>query len=370
MGVYARADSKFWWMLLETSGQKCSTKIPRHAPDAFSRKHQREQAEAVYRSRMTDLARMANGLPALDPERITFSAFADWYDMHVIAKHRGKDRERQILVHLRAAFGPKPLHAITPTAVTEYETARLARVKPRTVNREVALLKAILAAAVPRYLPASPLAGRKMLRVVKPRKRVLTAEEEARLLAQLPPADRALFVLAVDTLIRLSNAVNLSRAEDKGTHLELVDSKTGPYEVPLSTRARAALDALPKQGPYFFPHRRTAKLARDTRGAIRRLLERACKRCDPPIPYGRAVAGITWHTATRASGATRMLRAGVDPKTVQEIGNWASLEQMSEYLMTDSDRKRAAVETIGGLRPKARNRKPPKHAQQNKRLTR
>jgi integrase len=346
MGVYGRKDSPYWWMLIETTGEKRSTGVLKDAPDAFTRKQQRQDAEAIYRARMTDAARRTAGLPPR--ETIQFSKYATWYDTHHIAKHRGKDREREILARLRTHFDRYDLSEISSATVTEYETNRLAaKVKPRTVNREVALLKSMLVAAVPRYLTVSPLAGRKMLRVVKPKKRVLTADEETRLLSELPERDRALFLLCVDTLIRLSNAINLSREEDKGTHLDLVDSKTGPYTVPVSTRARAALDALPKTGKYFFPHRRTAKKPRDVRGAIRRLLERACNRCTPPVPYGRAIAGITWHTATRASGATRMLQHGVDPRTVQGIGNWASLQQMGDYLQTDDVRKRSAVELIG-----------------------
>ena len=359
MGVYARADSPYWWLLLERPGRpalKESTKIPREAPDAMTRKLQRQRAEQAYHKRMHDLAGVRYELP-VEIETIGFSAFAKWYDTHVISKHRGKERERAALERLTAHFKNRDLSLIDRAAAEEYETVRLAaKVKPSTVNREVAVLKRMLVAAVPKYLKASPLVGWRLLRTTKIRKRVLTSEEEARLLAQLPAADQALFILAVDTLIRLSNAINLTRAEDKGTHLELVDSKTGPYDVPLSSRARAALDALPQKGAYYFPHRRTAKKIRDTRGAIRRLLTRACKRCDPPIPYGRALAGITWHTATRASGATRMLRQGVDPKTVQEIGHWATLEQMGDYLVTDDERKRAAVEKIGPpVTPQSRN---------------
>lgn len=351
MGVYIRRDSPFYWVLLERHDQpalKESTKIPIDAPDAMSRKLLRQQAQDIYNARMTALARTRHDLPAVITT-VGFTAYAKWYDTHVIAKHRGKDRERYALEQLKAHFKNRDLSAITAAAASEFETARVEqKAKPRTINREVAVLKAMLVAAVPKHLKASPLAGRKQLRAVKIRKRVLSPDEETLLLAAMRnPVDRALFVLAVDTLIRLSNAINLSRAEDKGTHLELVDSKTGAYDVPLSTRARAALDALPKKGAYFFPNRRKAKNVRDTRGAIRRLLQRACKRCDPPIPYGRAVAGITWHTATRASGATRMLRHGVDPKTVQEIGHWATLEQMGDYLITDDTLKRAAVEKIG-----------------------
>lgn len=348
MGVYIRRDSPFYWLLLERPGQpalKESTKIPHAAPDTFTRKEQRIRAEQAYHKRMHDLAGRRYELPDDDPSTIVFDKFADWYEAHHTKKKRGAEREGYALTALRAAFGPKDISTIDAAAVTEYETARQADgLTASAVNREVAVLKAMLKAAAPKYLKASPLAGRKMLRTVKRKKRVLSAEEETRLLAQLKPADQALYIVAVDTLIRLSNVVNLTRAEDRRTHLELIDSKTGPYDVPLSARARKALDSLPKNGAHYFSHRRGAEKMRDIRSAIRGMLKRACKRAK--IPYGRAVAGVTFHTATRATGATRMLQAGVDPKTVQEIGNWKTLEQMADYLVTDMGLKRAAVNRI------------------------
>lgn len=367
MGVYVRTDSRFYWILLERPGRpalKESTKIPHRAPDAMTRKLNRLRAEQAYHKRMHDLAGTRYELPVEMPT-ITFAAFADWYEAHHTAKQRGVERERYALTRLRAFFGSRDLTAIDAAIVSEYETARTkATARPSTINREVAVLKAMLKAAVPKYLKASPLAGRKMLRIVKRPKRVLSPEEETRLLAELSPADQALYIVAVDTLARLSNVLNLTRAEDKGTHLELTDSKTGPYTVPLSRRARAALDSVRTKGAYYFPHRRGAKKARDARGALRRLLERACARCEPPIPYGRAIGGITFHTATRATGATRMLRAGVDPKTVQEIGHWATLEQMSEYLITDLRLKQDAVNRIAPVTSESRSGKHTHNAKQ------
>lgn len=368
MGIYTRRDSPFYWMLLERPGRaplKASTKIPKDAPDAMSRKLQRQQADTIYRARMNDLARLRHDLPAIDPVTTTFTAFSTWYETHVLPKHRGHEREREILKPLRAFFGSDDLSAITDARVTEYETHRLTTCKPSTVNREVDVLKRIVAAAVPDYLPHSPIAGRAQLRRVKIQKRVLSPAEEARLLEQLAPDLRALFIVAVDTLARLSNVLHLTRAENKGTHLDLRDSKTGPYAVPLSTRARAALAALPTQGPYYFPQRRVAKTERDRRGAIRMAVKRACARCTPPVPYGRAIGGITFHTGTRASGATRLLQANVDPRTVQAVGNWASLEQMGDYLHTDMRRMKQAVD-IGAklvtsqLRDSERTTKPRK----------
>ncbi len=363
MGLYLRADSKYWWMLLERSGQKPiqeSTRVLHDAQSAIVRRDQKQLAQQVYIARMNDLARGLHGLPKTG-STIPFRKYAAWFERHRIATRRGAERDSFALKPLLAFFDQRDLGTIDRAAVHEYITQRLTRVKAATVNREVDLLKGMFREAVPRYLAASPILGLKKLRATPIRKRVLTLEEETRLLAAFTnPADRAFYLVAVDTLIRLSNVVNLKWADVRGGHLDLDDSKTGPYRVPLSTRARAALDSLTKSGEYCFPHRRTAEKTRDTRGAIRRLLQRACARCEPPIPYGRAIGGITFHTATRATGATRMLRAGVDPKTVQAVGNWKSFEQMGEYLLTDPERMQAAVNLIGGpplTSPQRRKRK-------------
>jgi integrase len=304
---------------------------------------------------MTALALTRYELPLEDPTTISFDAYATWYDTHVIAKRRGKERDRATLTHLRAFFKTDDLLTLTRARAQEYSTHRLSQVvprttrhvKPRTVNREVALLKEMLRDAVPRYLKVSPLAGMKALRVVKPVTRILSQAEESRLLAQLAPLDQAFYIVAVDTLIRLGNVLNLRREECRGSVLMLTDSKTGPYTVPLSPRAKAALASLPKKGPYVFPHRRTAKNPRDWRGAVRLMLKRACARCTPPVPYGRAVAGITFHTGTRATGATRMLQAGADLRTVQGVGNWKDIRSVQDYLHTDEPHKQAAVALIG-----------------------
>ena len=321
----------------------------------MSRKTQRQLAEDVYRATMNDLALSRAGIQTIQHETIGFTVFADWFDRHHTEKRRGKVREREILKRLKAEFGSADLATITRPRVQEYITARLAQKVPRTtrtvsantVNREVDLLKAMLREAVPTYLTENPLKGLKKLRVIEVRKRVLTPAEERRLLAELAPADRALFIVAVDTLVRLSNLLNLRWEDVRGKQLYVRDSKTGPYSVPLSTRASAALAGLTRKGPYCFPHRRKAKKERDWRGAVRLALRRACARCRPKVPYGRAVAGVTFHTATRATAATRMLRSGIDLRTVQEVGNWEDLRSVQRYLHTDARRTRQAVNRIG-----------------------
>lgn len=351
MGVYERPNSPYFWVLLERPGRKAlreSSKIPIDAPSAELRKRQRQQAEEAYIARMRDLAAARYDLqPDTTPDVPTFQAFSEWYETQHTNHKRGAERERYTLTHLRAHFGPVPLDQLTAATVQEYITARTqAQKTPGTVNREVDVLKSILkAAATAGHIPASPIAGLKRLRVVKRRKKVLTQAEEDRVLSELRPVDRVLYIVAVDTLIRLGNVLNLQWEDISATHITLRDSKTGPYQVPLSSRAKAALATLTRRKGYVFPHRRQAKTDRDRRGAIRLMLKRACHRAR--VPYGRAVGGLTFHTATRASGATRMLRAGVDPSTVQAVGNWRDFRSMQEYLQTDDRLMRQAVNQIG-----------------------
>jgi hypothetical protein len=369
MAVYTRPRSPFWWMRIARPGQRplrASTGVLVDAPTKWQRDQQRSSAEEIYAKRVLDVARGRHDLPVERPS-ITFSKFAEWYRANKLPQHRGQERDLEILAVLEKFFGDTELSAITKARVEEYLTKRTGvdGKKPGTANREVDLLKSMLAAAVPDYLTSSPIAGMRRLRTVKIPKRVLTPKEEASILAALPERDRAIFICSVDTLLRLHDVLDLRRDEDHGTYL-LVDTKTTQHRVPVSTRLRKALDAVPVDGKnpdFYFPWRRRAKTARDRRSAIRKLLRNACTTAD--VPYGRVKAGTTWHVATRASGATRMLRNHVDPATVQKIGNWASLSQMGEYLTTDDALAQAAVNLIG-REVRATERRKPRQKQPRK----
>jgi site-specific recombinase XerD len=56
--------------------------------------------------------------------------------------------------------------------------------------------------------------------------------------------------------------------------------------------------------------------------------------------------GLTFH-GLRHTGASRLVEAGVDLRTVQAIGGWKSLTQLTRYAHPTADHVRAAVETIG-----------------------
>lgn len=340
MGLYRRPNSPYWWTWLPTAPkgrQKVRTNvlIGDRSQEAASRKI----AEKVYFARMGQLALETEGLPQ-PKEGSTLASFAGWYDTHVISTHRGAVREREILKVLVKAFGPRDLAAIDKDAVIEWHAARAAERSASTANRELDLLKTILAAAAPKYLKVSPIVGMKRLRGRKPKRRLLSPDEETRLLkAATDPQDHALLVLGIDTLMRLGDLLGLRRVDRKGVWLYVAYPKGGePYEVPLSPRGAVALDAIKGDKDYFFSKFRQARHPRDWRSAVRQRLEHLCK--DADVPFGRKEGGITFHWATRRTGASRLLVDRLQPVTVvQQLGNWKSsdvlLEIYSEAQRTD-----------------------------------
>lgn len=289
-------------------------------------------AERVYFARMGKLAFEVEGIP-LPKEATTFNTFADWHETHVIANHRGATREREILKGLRKTFGHLDLCAIDKDAVVQWHTARAKETSASTANRELDVLKMILRDATPKYIPASPIAGMKRMKGKKPKRRLLSTEEETRLLkVATDPQDRALIILGIDTLMRLGDLLALRRTDRKGVWLYVAHPKGGePYEVPMSPRASAALDAIEKEGDFFFSKFRKAENPRDWRGSVRQRLEFLCASAEPTIPFGKDQGGITFHWATRRTGASRLLVDKNKPVTVvQTIGNWKTPDVLLE----------------------------------------
>lgn len=360
MGVYTRKDSPFYWIWLERARRRGLAEPTRVRADAHTpalRRDARVLADQIYHTRMAAL--IAGELTPAPKPSIGFTAYAEWYAVHVVATHASRTREGSMLRRFRRWFQQRPLETIDAEAVIEYRTARLAeRVRPgtkdarltcpSTVDREIDLLKRMLATAVPKYLDASPIVGmrrhRETIQSKKRRPRILSPEEETRLLAQtLTPEEYAIIVLALDTLMRLSDVRSLRRDRHYGTYIHVEAPKIDPYDVELSGRARAALDALPVRGPFYFTRRRRGSPSGLASSTVWRMFKRVCEAAG--IPYGRAQRGVVFHSL-RHTGTTRMLEAGINPLAVMEQGGWTELRQLTRYGRASQASKRRGVEVV------------------------
>lgn len=338
MSLFRRPDSDFWYVWLEGAPRpRVATKIP-IGETAEQKRKNRALAEEVYHQLMADRARHRFGLARDLPAR-TFAEQRAWYAEHISAKKRGEYRELSMLKQLGVHLDALQLKDLTATKVREWRTTRLKDVSAATVMREEEVLKHLLRTAIPDYLEASPIVGLKRLRIAETDTRVLSVAEESRLMAALErPEDKALILLALDTLLRLSNARMFTRGQDHGTYL-FSDTKVGAVKIPISTRLRKALDALPMRGAAYFPDFNGA-----TNNPAAKMFRRACHVAR--IPIGRRDGGVSFH-CLRHTGATRMLAAGVDIKTVARIGGWKNIVVLQRYLHPTDAHARAAVEAIG-----------------------
>jgi integrase len=346
LAVYKRADSPYWWMVLTppTGGaQWKSTKIPHDAPTAEQRAELKKAATAIYSRRQAELVLQANNVGP-KPAR-TLNEHLAWYETNVTAHKGGASREREILEQLRKDLGALQLTEITKARAIEWRTKRRATVVVSTAEREMSVLKHALAQAVPTYLDASPIMNLPQLRndtAVEPG--VLSRRDERKLLKALAPPDRAIVIAALDTLARAGELLDLKWSQDHKKYLQLHRTKSSkPRKVPVSARLRMALNGLPKTNEYIFAHRRHGKTARTRTNGLKGMLLRGCAAAD--VTYGRAT-GFTFH-GLRHTGTTRMVAAGVDLRTVMELGGWTSLRQLARYAHPTEPAKRRAVEAVG-----------------------
>lgn len=337
MGLYQKKGSTFWHVWIDGARKpRVNTKIP-IGTTASERRKNRRLAEEVYHTLMASRARTRFGLPQELPER-AFLLHREWYDAHVSSQKRGTDREQSMLRQLGQFFDVFQLHQIDQAKVREWRTWRRTTVSASTIRREEALLKHLMTTAVPIYLTENPLTGLARVRVADTDTRVLSRDEERRLLDVLTdPQDRAIVLCALDTLLRMSNVRMLQRKQDHGTYL-FSDTKAGTVKIPISTRLRTALDALSAGGTSYFP-----RYVESGNAPLIRMFDGACKAAK--VATGRKTGGVSFH-CLRHTGASRMLAAGVDIKTVMEIGGWRSLVVLQRYLHPTDDRKREAVESI------------------------
>jgi integrase len=379
MGVYQRADSPYWWMHVETAPpghRKVSTKV-RIGFTPTEKKASLEEAKGVYHEAELDAGKVRNGRP-VETDPIPFTRWAATYEEQLLPKRRGAYRERQMLPRLVAGFGDLAIDAPaqewvarattwretrlrTPTTVQHYggkhgKPHTFPRPSPRTVNREVGFLQQMLSAAVDaKQIAQSPLWGFADLEATPVKRRLTPHDEETRLLAMLAPDDRAIYLIARDGLVRLGDCLDARRPDDAGTTLYIPHTKNGdPVTIPITSRLRVALDAVPvdpDHPEWFFPRRRRAKTDQArTRGYIK-AIARACRDATPPIPYGRKAAGVTFHWGTRLTGATRMIRTGGDGviADVQKIGGWKDVSVLLEiYQQTVTEDMQRIAELASG----------------------
>jgi integrase len=238
------------------------------------------------------------------------------------------------------------------------------KLMPNSLNRELAEISALLKAAPELFHALEGYQPPKMPWVKtshRTRSRPITeSEEEALLTALRAPAAKwesprchanrllvaDLFELSLLTGMRNGETVALrwGQVDLQASEARLRETKTGESRVvPLSSRARELL-SLRRAGAansrFVFPNSRGDKPFGQYLRVFRRVAERS------GLNYGmRSPDGFTLH-ATRHTAATRMLRAGADVATVQEIVGHSDRTMTLLYSHASAESRKRAVEAL------------------------
>jgi len=166
--------------------------------------------KAVAQARLEERKRQIRlgQLDMIGAEIPTLVEFEQEYLKYVrdIAQKRSWKRDVLSLRHLKGFLGEHKLSAISPKYIQDYQSKRLKDgVKPSTVNRELACLKHLYNVAKQRsmFFGDNPVSKVKFLEENNQKERVLTVEEEERLISNCAPHLKSI-IFAPLSIIRVA----------------------------------------------------------------------------------------------------------------------------------------------------------------------
>ena len=219
---------------------------------------------------------------------ITFREFATMYLRdHAEVHKRSVGRDREIIKVLNRVFGSTLLHEMTRHRIEQFKRERLNErwrahnqkkaakpIQPGTVNRELDTLKSILSKAVEwGKLVESPAKLVKRLRVENRRTRILTLNEQWRLLRACSPKLRAIVTFALITTARLGEILTLRWDQCDDGFVTFWRTKNAKLRrIPISGVLADVLAEQPRWTPWVFPNTRTRKPHTTVAASFRRAL--------------------------------------------------------------------------------------------------
>ena len=272
--------------------------------------------------------------------RETFAEFSKAYMEHSRANKRSWDRDVTLLSNLLPFFGKRQLSDITPHLIEGYKRQRLERVKPATVNREIALLKHMYNMAMLwEKASTNPMKGVKLLREENIPERVLTAEEISKLLdACTEKYSRPIVLTALHTGMRLNEILSLKwpQVDLAQRVITVLHSKNGKVrKIPINDTLFSMFAALRGKAvsEFVFIYYKTKGPVTVFRNAWLNALKRS------------GIAHARFHDL-RHTFASNLVKAGVDLKTVMELLGHSTIIMTSRYAHSAPESKKAAVSVM------------------------
>ncbi len=358
-GLWLRG--KTWMLDIRHQGQRYVMKIGHNI--------NRSTAQEIAAIKRAEIFKGEVGLTN-KPEPLTFDEAAKLHLQRVRTdcKPRTITGAEKGIKKLTEEFGGWPLERITEIDLQRYKAKRLEQGKKNpkakkdgkvTCNHELARLNAIFNDAPGSKNRDNPVEDVKSFRVETTKGRILTPEEEVRLLGACHDRLRPMVAFALDTGFRLCEVMSLSWPDvnmDGGkVTVQMEHSKTHrPKTVNMTKRVRAILESILAEGT--------------TEGAVFR------------SQTGDRYKSIytAWNTAREAAGlkdfrfhdnrhtnATRHIEEGTDLATLRENLGWSTVRIADRYLTPSDEAKRQSVANLSRSNEAARRQVESQHESQH-----
>jgi integrase len=330
MGIYRRG--RVYWIDFYDPNRK--------RVQESSQSSNRREAENLLALRKSEILRGVYKQPI----KISLGEFADRYMEHAKANKRSWLRDEQMLSHLCEFFGRETsLTEVTPMRIEDYKLGRRSKIADSTVNRELALLKRMFNLAInwDLYLGLNPVRKVKFFREFNNRLRILSHDEQEKLVQNAIPYLQDLIRFALNTGLRVGEIFSLkwSHVDLQRGILSVFASKTQTIrEIPINSETRRVLEAwkLNQKNEIVFYNPQTGKPFVDLKTGFALACENA------------GISDVTWHTL-RHTFASRLVNSGVDIVTVKELLGHSNISVTMRYAHTNIESKRAAVERLDGF---------------------
>jgi integrase len=314
-GIYKRGNI-WWFMYAGIDGRM-------HYESSNSDKFR--NAETLLHKRKTDI----KAGKQVEIKKIGNHSFEELTEQYIKWAERQRCFKSKIFLinQLADKFGNLPLRRFTTMLVEQFQTERLQRNKPATVNRLFATISHMFTKAVDWDMVEEEILKQirkvKMLPENNRRLRYLSKEECQRLINSCDSHLKPIVITALNTGMRKGEILNLKweQVDLKHGFILLDITKNGErHEIPINNTLRATLLSLQRRLdiPYVFYDKSTGKPFRDVRKSFATAIRRA------------GIHDFRFHDLRHAF-SSHLVMSGVDLATVKELLNHKSLTMTLRY---------------------------------------
>lgn len=337
--VYLRltkTGEKKWYIYYRVDGERIR--------EVVKNAQSRADALKVLQVKVADAFRGRHGFKKQE-KRIKFAEFTEQY-IEGYAKvnkcPRGWKDDIYSIGKLKHFFGNVYLHAINSLDIEKLKMQRLKDGNSRSrVNRYLALLSKMFNLAIDwGYLEESPM--RKVRHFSEKdnlKERILSSEEETRLLDECTEHLKPIVLTGLHTGMRRGEILNLkwNQVDLSKKTIRVEKTKSGKIRIiPINEILfKEMIDLREKNGKtdHVFLNPKTGKPIKDVKTAFNAATRRA------------AIKGLRFHDL-RHSFASRLIESGVDLITVMYLLGHHSVVVTQRYTHSNSDQKKRAVESL------------------------